>query len=245
MVAFDGRGAYIKAIGPATAFAEDGAAIREWVAGVQQLHPEHAAAKSQHKQPHHKEHVVEEHTAEDIRQQNRPINRRLIFRKIGRQLLPMRWVAYAGKWIRTLISRSHFASAVGGWQANMARWAGQMGGAKPEPLVGPITDQWQTAALHGTFTGRDGIAQHDTTMLVAYRYHEAGPAQGATVWKVIGPRASVDSTDFKVRWQQVVFADQVSRLADRRAGGDSREFWEKMQHASVGVFMLAKNWQWS
>ena len=108
---------------------------------------------------------------------------------------------------QVIISRSHFSSAVGGWQANLSRWSGQMGGAQAEPLVGPITDEWQAVALNGTFTGRDGVAQKgmsswsliDTGMMVQ---------QKAQLFEGDRSGGSCRSTDFRVRWQQVVFADQ-------------------------------------
>jgi hypothetical protein len=197
-----GEGLFFKVVGPASAFANDESSIRRWIAEAQLTLAAGAAGAAG---PADAERAPE---TEPVRAD--PSMQSAVHSAGQESDRQTDWQAMAPdamggeRWQvgEIIVSRSEFASDVGGWEANVTRWSRQMGGGDAQALPGPWPASWHSAQWQGPFVGRDGTEINPAALYVAYWAAKDGSR--SVVWKAVGPQRAVQDIGFMIDWQRRV-----------------------------------------
>ncbi len=95
-----------------------------------------------------------------------------------------------------LVVVAHWPSGVGGLQANLDRWKGQVGGGEnaSEPILDTTTGNGLISTLldgEGTFTGMQGDSRASSRLLAAYIESPGGRIEGVYTIKLEGSSEAV------------------------------------------------------
>jgi hypothetical protein len=97
----------------------------------------------------------------------------------------------------TLVIVAQWKNGVGGLQANLQRWKGQVGGGEgaTEPTIDTLTENGLISTIldgQGAYSGMSGETQSGSRLMAAYIESPSGRMEGVYTIKLSGPSDSIE-----------------------------------------------------